>query len=304
MNDTLNSEATNLAATANAVKQLNDKFADYVTVEGLEDGLEVDEITSEDITINGVRPSLEGHTHEIEDVNELSDILNSKADKSDTILTPEYGSTPTFGEWNIEPSTVSYSGTTYNLIIYDKELGSGHRWCISHTTGSQDQPLSDVPYDATAETLTFTMPQDFSPATVTATRSRTDIIGYTLGDQINNPIQPKGNYITPDDCALLPIYSDTPTFTNWSITGSGGYDFIYMQLDSNGWNLYMHPTGSPAGTIISATSVAKGDATSTSLHWTQQESIGEFTATRSRTDIIGYTLGDQIDNPIQPQILT
>ena len=42
--------------------------------------------------------------------------------------------------------------------------------------------------------LTFAPSQGFSPSSVTATRTRTDIIGYTLGSQTNKPLQPKGDY--------------------------------------------------------------------------------------------------------------
>ena len=63
LNDTLTSTSTTQAATANAVKQLNDKFDDYVSIADLEDGLQVDDIEAKSITIDGVKPSLEGHTH-------------------------------------------------------------------------------------------------------------------------------------------------------------------------------------------------------------------------------------------------
>ena len=63
LNDTLTSTSTTLAATANAVKQLNDKFDDYVLLSDLEDGLNVDDIEAKSVTIDGKVPSLEGHTH-------------------------------------------------------------------------------------------------------------------------------------------------------------------------------------------------------------------------------------------------
>ena len=47
-----------------------------VSQEDLEDGIEVDEITANDITIDGKKPSLEGHTHEIGDVSGLEDRLS------------------------------------------------------------------------------------------------------------------------------------------------------------------------------------------------------------------------------------
>lgn len=53
LNDTLTSTSTTQAATANAVKQLNDKFDDYVLLSDLESGLSVDDIEAKSITIDG-----------------------------------------------------------------------------------------------------------------------------------------------------------------------------------------------------------------------------------------------------------
>ena len=46
-----------------------------VSQEELEDGIEVDEITAKGITIDGKKPSLEGHTHEMDEVSGLLDEL-------------------------------------------------------------------------------------------------------------------------------------------------------------------------------------------------------------------------------------
>ena len=77
-------------------------------MEDLVDGLQVDEISAKDITIDGKKPSLEGHTHEISDVDGLEDELQSirvvyaecASDQSDaqkTATTPSGDFTPEVG---------------------------------------------------------------------------------------------------------------------------------------------------------------------------------------------------------------
>lgn len=75
LNDTLTSTSTTQAATANAVKQLNDKFGDYVSIADLEAGIDVDDIEAKSITIDGVKPSLEGHTHTTEDITDFPSLV-------------------------------------------------------------------------------------------------------------------------------------------------------------------------------------------------------------------------------------
>lgn len=56
-----------------ALDSIETELVDYVKMEDLVDGLQVDEISAKDITIDGKKPSLEGHTHEIDDVSGLED---------------------------------------------------------------------------------------------------------------------------------------------------------------------------------------------------------------------------------------
>ena len=56
--------------------------------------------------------------------------------------------------------------------------------------GTQGFVLEDYDSEATASTLHF----GTSGGAITATRARTDIIGYTLGNQTTKPLQPQGDY--------------------------------------------------------------------------------------------------------------
>ena len=116
--------------------------------------------------------------------------LAGKASIADATLTPIYSDTPTFSEWDVEPATATYNGQTLTLVVFDKVFISDHYWCVSNAVGST--PIAVRPYDPTATSLTFTMPSEFSPRFVTATRTRTDILGYRLGtDEQTNPNRDK-----------------------------------------------------------------------------------------------------------------
>jgi hypothetical protein len=116
--------------------------------------------------------------------------LAGKASVADATLTPVYSQTPTFSEW-------TFSGTSPS---------SEHHWEVIWDPVSEEYRLFDVPDGQTWEsddvdisesvanadgTLTIVV---FPAVGVTATRTRTDIIGYTLGSQSDKPLQPKGDY--------------------------------------------------------------------------------------------------------------
>jgi len=93
-----------------------------VSHEDLEDGLEVDEISANNLTIDGKKPSLEGHTHEMDEVSGLLDRLDGKIDLSamgfatfDPTLTYQVG------------NTVAYNGHAY--ICSTQHTGS---WDATH----------------------------------------------------------------------------------------------------------------------------------------------------------------------------
>ena len=89
------------------VKQFIESQVDALEQE-LVDGISVDEIEANGITIDGKKPSLEGHTHEMDEVSGLLDELDGKIDLSamgfatfDPALTYQVG------------NTVAYNGHAY-----------------------------------------------------------------------------------------------------------------------------------------------------------------------------------------------
>lgn len=110
----------------------------------------------------------------------------------------------------------------------------------------------------------------------------TDSTASTLRDDISTA------------ATLTPIHSDTPTFSEWMLTPDDTYTFkIEWVPGEDIWAVKGQPeAGDPVAYI-------PGTVTDTDLRFTYNGI--HFTATRTRTDILGYTLGDQTDKPLQPQ---
>ena len=72
-----------------ALDSIETKLEDYVKTDDLVDGLQVDEISANNITIDGKKPSLEGHTHVVADITDFPEIpvtsVNTKT--GDVVLT-------------------------------------------------------------------------------------------------------------------------------------------------------------------------------------------------------------------------
>ena len=97
---------------------------------------------------------------------------------------------------------------------------------------------------------------------------------------------------------LTPVYSQTPTFGEWSFSGlpSGITVTLFDYLGNNWWRIILSNGGHAD---------VNGTANDTTIHISTEDwmEYGDYdvTATRERTDIIGYTLGDQTTKPLQPQ---
>jgi hypothetical protein len=120
-------------------------------------------------------------------------------------LAPVYSQTPTFSdEWTYEGF-----GEGLTVIIRSPEFheASGSvpaHWDMEISDGTQGFVLEDYNSGETASTLHFG-----GSGAITATRVRTDIIGYTLGSQTTKPLQPQGDYLTQHQslAGLMPMYA-------------------------------------------------------------------------------------------------
>ena len=92
------------------------------------------------------------------------------------------------------------------------------------------------------------------------------------------------------DATLTPVYSDTPTFSEWSFnpaTDSNGHPY---SATKNGMEYTLFANGE-------VVAVTENYSNATMVSWVIDTSI-ITTATRTRTDIIGYQLGSQTDKQI------
>ena len=107
----------------------------------------------------------------------------------------------------------------------------------------------------------------------------------------------KTNVASKSDATLTPIYSDMPTFSEWTYTDPQGND-ITSDINEGNQGLHYYPNSDPPGWYLLYNTVGYvGDFPQdvTLITW---EDPGTYTATRVRTDIIGYTLGNQTTKPL------
>jgi len=134
------------------------------------------------------------------------------ASTNDVMLTPVYSQTPTYGnDW-------TFSGTEpptgYHYECYWS--AADDFWILSKVSDSDPTDREGIYYAGTSPTDT-TLHFIITGYDVTATRVRTDIIGYILGSQTDRPLQPKGDYqpagsyASPSDIGI-PAFSTTATY--------------------------------------------------------------------------------------------
>lgn len=108
------------------------------------------------------------------------------AEKADATLTPIYSDTPTFSEWTgtvVDAENIVVTGLPYYQPHDDKHEES-YGWYLP----TSHQNLHLGVYDKDAVSLSFNAQVDDWYLNYTATRTRTDIIGYTLGSQADKQI--------------------------------------------------------------------------------------------------------------------
>ena len=132
-----------------------------------------------DKTAADARFAAKSHTH------------SEYATKADATLTPIYSDTPTFSDWSITPSSVTGSGEYWPQGTYELSFfwgGPGYWYLeangatIAAIAGDKDVD-TQVTFDISDQ-----MPNAQPSTTIVASRTRTDIIGYQLGNQSDKPL--------------------------------------------------------------------------------------------------------------------
>lgn len=114
----------------------------------------------------------------------------AKASTNDVQLTPVYSQTPTFSDWVIKRDGVDVTSHVAGQPVYEDHNGAMD-WNVERCFYGDDTGYSEddvfIPGETAAETLLSwrgVFPPDYDTAVYyTATRIRTDVIGYTLGAQ-------------------------------------------------------------------------------------------------------------------------
>jgi predicted cupin superfamily sugar epimerase len=250
-------------------------------------------------TDSGKKPSDFQTALSSEQIANIAAVPN-KASKADATLTERR-----FTEWACNPATVLYgnpsSPTEIAVAVY-KPNGMDV-WALSdlgHAAQHSTTFMASRPYDPAATSLTFTISDFIITRTVTATR--TALQGYRLGpDEESNPNRDKPLASTAD-ATLTPVYSDTPTFSEWTFSDvSDGITDIQQPVFESlpdrepTWNV-----GFGYASETRYASIYSSDENVTNLTFVyEDEGLNlHLTATRTRTDVIGYQLGSQSDKPV------
>jgi len=111
-------------------------------------------------------------------IQQLSAELSNKADISSTVLNPTYSQTPTFSEWTFS------DGGSHTLVVINGDIESPWVYRIDDYNISKESFETEAEADIATRLTFYNNP-------VIATRTRTDIIGYKLGNQNDKPLQPQ-----------------------------------------------------------------------------------------------------------------
>ena len=172
--------------------------------------------------------------------------LNAKADAADVMLSSIYSDAPVFSEWTYSGSGVHPPTSNYSIV---ESQMSDMVWSYTLYTGGQSQ--SELVRTGRQEVI------DFEDLNITATRTRTDIIGYQLGSQSDKPLAPEA--VTEElRNSKLDATTAAPAFSPLSSYQTNEYV-------TYGGNLYrftsFHTSGAWTGLDTEAVSMTAPDAT-------------------------------------------
>ena len=140
-------------------------------------------------------------------------------------LTPVYSQTPTFTEWTCDPA--EYQGHQIEFsLLYDEGM-----WFGVIKAGDVENRFPFTQDEATG--LVIAGGVDWSgDVDVTATRVRTDIIGYTLGDQTNSVLAATNVILTAETATnIVKSFTTNLVQTTNSPSGAVAYTFGTRSYD-------------------------------------------------------------------------
>ena len=134
-------------------------------------------------------------------------------------------------------------------------------------------------------------PYSSSPAILTTSTAKTpEPTTLQWADKASGEKVEGDSLALSSDATLTPIYSQSPTFTKWTVTPPAGASYSgpfvvdYNQIAPDVWGYDLISDDTTIATVEDP------DAHATNLEFTAD---GVYLATRTRTDIVGYQLGSQ-----------
>ncbi|MCR5839878.1 MAG: hypothetical protein K6G94_09640 [Kiritimatiellae bacterium] len=217
------------------------------------------------------------HTHAQGDVTGLTTALAARPTKTQI-------DAGWWSEWTISPTAPSGK---YVIIIHDSANSQYNIWIGDSEDAWQDGPPNAWVNNATGNESTISFTLNGTPYTATRHRVAAPIPAKT-SDLTND-----SGFLTQHQ-QLVPVYSQTPTFSDWSFSGlPNGITVTSFYHYSNYWTIILSD-GNHAE--------LQGTANDTTVHISTRDWMeaggNDVTATRTRTDILGYTLGSQSDKPL------
>lgn len=192
----------------------------------------------------------EGKIYVAKDVNKTyrwTGTQYTKVGGDDAILTPVYSDTPTFSEWTLTPDD------TYTFrIVWD--IGEDI-WVVTGQPEAGD-PVAYIHGTKADTVLRFT----YNGIPFTATRTRTDILGYKLGDQSDKPLAPAKNYALKSDIPAVPVKAVKRNGTALTPDASGAVNVEVPEVDAS-----LSRTGAAADAKKTGDRLTRLDNTATTL---------------------------------------
>lgn len=183
-----------------------------------------------------------------------------------------------WGEWEVSGmGDYMFVSITYHD---DSMIGGEKYWELTYIIPNDGPYVAECYGDENVTTLTFSVIDKL----VTATRHRVAApVPTKISDLTNDTGYVDAQTVT-NMTSLSPVYTQTPTFGEWTVAPSlSGSISITWEPDIGIWRMESDDIGDME------VSSADGENATELL-------FGGYTATRTRTDIIGYTLGEQTNS--------
>jgi len=204
--------------------------------------------------------------------------------------------------WTYEHVDVPDGGPPYRVADMNLYYGGNGYWYLD----TAQAVVVTAPGGPDASTLLFSFGGSYKIRFVRKTHEQSYI---TMTSQLQNDgsdgVHP---YISQDEVKhqqLTPVYSQTPTYGDYWTILRDGVD-VTAQVSQPTYNA-LGSTWDVSESCVSEDTSGQGEVTApadaASLSWGAGGATGEhtYTATRTRTDILGYTLGSQ-STKLQPMV--